>query len=120
MRTMVKCFCVFAAGWLAVYAFAAPAQALSLPVTGEVKDSSETFAGTAVVSPFSGDGNIDLLTSKGVTCQGNFGYVSHKEGRGTVMCKDGRKGYFQFVTAGLSGSGAGKIENENFEFRIGK
>lgn len=120
MRSIGKLFGIVAASGLVLQALAVPAQALSLPVTGEVKNSAETFSGTAKVSPLSGDGNIDLLTSKGVTCQGVFGYVSRQEGRGTVMCKDGRKGYFQFVSAGFSGSGAGKIEEENFEFRIGK
>jgi len=118
MRKVCKFLGILAATGLVLQALAVSALALSLPVTGEVKNSAETFAGTAVVA-LSGDGSIDLLTSKGVTCQGVFGYVTRKEGRGTVMCQDGRKGYFQFVSAGFSGTGAGKIDDENFEFRIG-
>ncbi|MYL83501.1 hypothetical protein GTA51_10230 [Desulfovibrio aerotolerans] len=118
MRSVCKMLGLLAASWLAIHCCAVPAQAISLPVTGEVKNSAETFTGTAVVA-LSGDGSIDLLTSRGVTCQGVFGYVTRKEGRGTVMCQDGRKGYFQFVSAGFSGTGAGKIDDENFEFRIG-
>ncbi|KHK01557.1 hypothetical protein NY78_3078 [Desulfovibrio sp. TomC] len=46
--------------------------------------------------------------------------MSQQEGNGTVTCEDGRLGSFVFVTAGLSGSGSGKIGAEDFEFRIGK
>lgn len=95
------------------------AYALSFPIQGKVQNSTETFTGSAIVH-FSGDGSLTLLTNKGVICQGDFGYVTRREGRGTVVCQDGRKGYFGFSTAGFSGSGSGKIADENFDFQIGK
>ena len=69
---------------------------------------------------FGGEGNLTLTTNKGVTCKGNFVHASQQKGSGTVACEDGRVGSFEFVTAGLSGSGAGMIGSEHFDFRIGK
>jgi len=119
MRFACNCIGFLVVVGLALHVCSVPVHALSLPVQGKVQSSTETFAGTAVVH-LSGDGSIKLLTSRGVNCEGVFGYVTRKEGRGTVMCEDGRKGSFGFVSAGFSGSGAGIIDNENFEFRIGK
>jgi len=96
-----------------------PAHAISLPIQGQVLDSTETFTGMATVH-FSGEGNLTLLTNKGVACKGGFVHVSQQEGNGTVTCEDGRLGSFAFVTAGFSGTGSGIIGTEKFDFRIGK
>ncbi|WP_428559010.1 MAG: hypothetical protein ACP59X_13160 [Solidesulfovibrio sp. DCME] len=95
------------------------AQAMTLPIRGAVKDSTETFTGTATVR-INGEGDVKLATSKGVACMGNFSFESWSKGRGKVQCEDGRLGSFAFVTAGFSGSGAGTIADESFDFIIGK
>jgi hypothetical protein len=101
-------------------AFTLPARAISLPIQGEVRGSAETFTGKATVF-LTGDGSLILATNQGVTCHGDFVHVTSHEGTGTVLCDDGRLGFFAFVTTGLfSGTGSGKIGLEDFEFRIGK
>ena len=97
------------------------AQAMTLPIHGAVKNSTETFNGTATVH-FNGEGNLKLATSKGVACKGNFSFETWKKGSGKVQCEDGRLGTFAFVTGGLScsGSGYGKIADESFDFIIGE
>jgi hypothetical protein len=113
-------FRLFVACWLVLLAFTLPARAISLPIKGEVLGSAETFTGKATVF-LTGDGSLILATNQGVTCHGDFVHVSSHKGTGTVLCDDGRLGFFAFVTTGLfSGSGSGKIGLEDFEFRIGK
>jgi hypothetical protein len=109
----------FVVAAIAVLAFIAPAYAISLPIQGEVLNSTENFTGMAIVHIL-GDGNLTLTTNKGVKCKGDFVHTSQREGKGTVICEDGRLGTFAFVTAGFSGTGTGKIGAENFDFRIGK
>lgn len=94
-------------------------QAMSLPIHGAVKNSTETFTGTATVH-LNGEGNLKLATSKGIACMGNFAFESWSKGSGKVQCEDGRLGTFAFVTGGFSGSGSGKIADESFDFIIGK
>ena len=120
-RTCKMCFQMAATCGLVLLVLLSPAFSFSvnLPIQGKVHESTETFTGTATAS-FSGDGSLVLATNTGVACKGNFVHVSHQEGNGTVTCEDGRLGSFVFVTAGLSGSGSGKIGSEDFEFRIGK
>lgn len=92
---------------------------MSLPIRGAVKNSTETFTGTATVH-LNGEGNLKLATSKGIACMGNFAFESWSKGSGKVQCEDGRLGTFAFVTGGFSGSGSGKIADESFDFIIGK
>jgi len=96
-----------------------PAHSITLPIHGAVLNSTETFTGKATVQ-FWGDGNLTLTTNNGVTCTGDFVHTSQQKGSGTVTCEDGRLGSFEFVTAGFSGTGAGMIGSEHFDFRIGK
>lgn len=96
-----------------------PAYSITLPIEGTVHNSTETFFGKAVVH-LSGVGTVSLETNKNVMCTGGFVHTDHRKGNGTIRCDDGRRGFFDFVTRGLSGSGAGKIGDEDFEFRIGK
>lgn len=112
------CFVAFAACALFSSAFILPAYSMNLPIQGKVQNSTETFTGTATVH-LTGDGSLILATSKGVACTGDFAFKTRREGSGTVKCEDGRLGSFEFVSAGFTGSGSGRIAEENFAFRIG-
>jgi len=92
---------------------------MTFPIHGVVLNSTETFTGKATVH-FLGDGDLTLTTNRGVLCKGNFVHASQQKGNGTVTCEDGRLGSFDFVTAGFSGAGSGRIGTEKFNFRIGK
>ncbi|WP_300156281.1 hypothetical protein [Solidesulfovibrio sp.] len=113
------CCRVIAAFAVVFLVFASPAYSMTLPIHGAVLNSTETFTGKATVH-FWGDGNLTLTTNKGVMCKGDFVHASQQKGSGTVTCEDGRLGTFEFVTAGFSGTGAGMIGPEHFNFRIGK
>lgn len=99
--------------------FVVPVHSMNLPIHGAVTNSTEVFSGMATVH-FLGNGSLTLTTNKGVTCTGDFVHASQQTGHGTVVCDDGRLGVFEFVTAGFTGSGAGMIGAEHFDFRIGK
>jgi len=113
------CVLLVAAFAVLLCSFIVPAYAMTLPISGAVLNSTETFTGKATVHLL-GDGNLILTTSKGVTCKGDFVHASQQQGSGTVACEDGRLGAFHFVTAGFSGTGSGTIGTESFHFRIGK
>ena len=118
-RALNVCSQSVAAAIIISLVFILPAYAISLPIHGEVHNSSENFTGMATVH-FNGEGDLTLTTNKGVKCKGGFVHASQQVGNGTVSCEDGRLGSFEFVTAGFSGSGSGIIGTENFNFRIGK
>lgn len=92
---------------------------MTLPVRGNVMNSSETFTGTAT-GYMDGGGNLMLVTSKGATCTGNFVYVSSRDGEGVFTCDDGRTGPFTFVSTGTRGTGKGDIGGERVIFTFGK
>ncbi len=120
MQSIFKPALGFAASCLLIcLCIPSPAYSITLPIEGAVRNSTETFLGKAVVH-LSGVGSVRLETNKNVTCTGGFVHTDHRKGNGTIRCDDGRRGVFDFVTRGLSGSGAGKIGDEDFEFRIGK
>lgn len=120
MYTLFKLGLQLASAFVIVFVvFVFPAHSMDLPIHGAVTNSSEVFSGMATVY-FWGDGNLTLTTNKGVTCTGDFVHASQQKGHGTVSCDDGRLGVFDFVTAGFTGSGAGMIGAEHFDFRIGK
>lgn len=118
-RSIKFCFQLTAAFAAIFVVLIFPAYSMTLPIHGAVRNSTETFTGKATVH-FLGDGNLTLTTNKGVTCTGDFVHASQQKGSGTVACEDGRLGSFEFVTAGFSGTGAGMIGSEHFDFRIGK
>jgi len=92
--------------------------AMTLPVRGQVQNSPETFSGTAT-GHLDGGGNLQMLSSKGAVCKGNFVYVNHRQGEGVFNCDDGRSGPFTFVSTGTAGTGYGTLDNQRFTFTFG-
>jgi hypothetical protein len=91
---------------------------MTLPVRGVVQNSPETFTGTAT-GYMDGSGTLEIRSSRGATCTGNFVYVTKREGEGVFQCSDGRSGPFRFVSTGSKGTGQGTLGNENFTFTFG-
>lgn len=92
---------------------------IDLPIEGEIQNTSETFTGRATAY-FSGGGILTLTTNQGVSCKGEYINTDKYQGNGTVVCEDGRLGYFKFVASGFTGDGEGLIDTKPFAFRIGK
>ena len=91
---------------------------LTLPVQGVVQGSRETFTGTAT-GGVDGSGTLTITSNTGVTCKGNFVYLSDREGRGTFTCSDGSTGPFDFVSTGTHGTGQGDLGGRKFTFTFG-
>lgn len=91
---------------------------LTLPVQGSVQNSGETFTGTAT-GYMDGAGDLRIVSSKGSVCEGNFVYVTGRQGEGVFTCTDGRTGPFQFVSTGQRGTGYGSLGGQNFTFTFG-
>jgi len=91
---------------------------LTLPVTGQLQNSSETFEGSAT-GHLDRSGELTVTTSKGVQCNGTFVYVDARTGKGTFRCGDGRSGPFEFVSTGQHGTGQGDLGGEHFTFTFG-
>jgi hypothetical protein len=91
---------------------------MTLPVRGQVQNSPENFTGTAT-GHLNGGGNLQMVSSKGAVCKGNFVYVNHRQGEGVFNCDDGRSGPFTFVSTGTSGTGYGSLGNDRFTFTFG-
>jgi hypothetical protein len=108
----------FAAAWVAWAALTLAACSMTLPVNGIVEGTQETFTGTAT-GEMDGGGTLQLLSSTGVTCKGNFVYVTKREGEGVFMCSDGRSGPFRFVSTGTRGTGHGDIGGRRMTFTFG-
>lgn len=66
-----------------------------------------------------GAGTLEIRSSKGVTCTGDFVYVTRREGRGTFVCSDGRSGPFEFVSTGSRGTGFGTLGGRKYTFTFG-
>lgn len=81
---------------------------LTLPVRGQTETGDETFTGSAT-GDMSGAGTLTLRSDRGVTCTGDFVYVTSRRGDGTFRCSDGRSGPFAFVSTGTHGTGTGRI-----------
>lgn len=92
---------------------------LTLPVKGQVQNSSETFTGTAT-GYSDGGGNLKMVSSKGAVCEGNFVYIRGREGKGVFNCDDKRSGPFEFVSTGRRGTGFGDLGGERFIFTFGE
>jgi hypothetical protein len=99
--------------------FACTSCSMTLPVRDQVQNSAETFSGTAT-GHLNGGGNLQMVSSKGSACKGNFVYVTHRQGEGVFNCDDGRSGPFTFVSTGTEGTGYGTLGNERFTFTFGK
>jgi hypothetical protein len=91
---------------------------LTLPVQGSVQNSAEMFLGTAT-GYMDGAGDLHIVSNKGPVCDGNFVYVTSRQGEGGFTCSDGRTGPFQFVSTGKRGTGHGTLGGQNFTFTFG-
>jgi hypothetical protein len=98
--------------------FAVIGCSMTLPVRGQVQSTQETFNGTAT-GHMDGGGNLQMVSSKGAVCKGNFVYVNHRQGEGVFNCDDGRSGPFTFVSTGSAGTGYGTLDNQRFIFTFG-
>lgn len=97
----------------------ASACSMTLPVEGTVQGSDETFSGTAT-GYIDRSGVLTIVTSEGATCEGDFVYVTSRQGEGVFTCDDGRSGPFTFVSTGTRGTGSGDLGGERFTFTFGK
>ncbi len=91
---------------------------MTLPVKGMVQNTDETFQGSAT-GYLGGSGDLQITSNTGVTCKGNFVYVTRRKGEGVFNCDDGRSGPFQFVSTGSSGTGHGDLGGQKFTFTFG-
>lgn len=91
---------------------------LTLPVTGASESGDETFTGTAS-GGVDGAGTLQIVTSRGLRCTGDFVYVTRRDGRGTFRCANGQGGAFDFVSTGNRGTGSGSIGGKRFTFQFG-
>lgn len=87
----------------------------STNVRGVYLGSTETFSGTATAQK-DGKGTLEITNNKGVTCKGNFTYVTKKKGRGSFNCGDGRSGPFSFSATDSPGVGYGSFGGRSFTF----
>ena len=92
--------------------------ALTLPVTGELQATHETFAGSAT-GHMDAAGELDITLASGTKCVGRFVYVTPRQGSGTLKCSDGRSGTFDFVSTGQRGTGSGQLEGRPFTLIFG-
>ena len=99
-------------------AFVLAACSMTLPVRGQNEAGTTTFTGSAT-GYMDGSGTLSLVRSDGVSCQGDFVYVTRRNGEGTFRCADGRSGPFSFVSTGSRGTGTGRLGGENFTFTFG-
>jgi hypothetical protein len=91
---------------------------LTLPVKGQFEDGTETFSGTAT-GYMDRSGTLSVTSSRGLTCSGDFIYVTSRTGEGVFSCSDGRSGPFSFVSTGQRGTGTGRLGDESFTFTFG-
>ena len=91
---------------------------MTLPVRGKVQNSPETFTGSAT-GYMDGSGTLQITSSEGPICTGDFVYVSRRHGEGVFDCSDGRSGPFKFVSTGTRGTGHGNLGGEAFTFTVG-
>lgn len=104
---------------IALTAILVSACSMTLPVKGTVQNTNETFTGTAT-GYIDRSGVLTIVTSEGATCDGDFVYVTSRQGEGVFTCDDGRSGPFQFVSTGTKGTGHGDLGGERFTFTFGK
>ena len=91
---------------------------MTLGARGQTEDGSEFFTGSAT-GYTNGSGTITLVSKTGVICEGNFVYVTRREGSGVITTSDGRVGTFVFVSTGTNGTGHGLIGGKKFIFTFG-
>ncbi len=91
---------------------------MTLPLKGQTISGDETFSGKAT-GYADGGGTLELVSSKGRKCTGNFVYVTRRNGEGTFTCQNGQSGSFSFVSTGIRGTGTGNIGGKSFTFTFG-
>lgn len=104
--------------FIALVAVLAGGCSMTLPVRGLMEASPETFTGSAT-GYSDGAGTIQLVSSQGATCTGDFVYVTGRQGEGVFRCSDGRSGAFKFVSTGSRGNGWGDFGGKRFTFTFG-
>lgn len=109
MKLLAVCFLI---------ALALVACSQTLPVRGQLQESSETFQGSAT-GYVGGYGDLQVRSSRGTVCKGEFVYETERFGRGVVNCDDGRSGPFQFSSTGSYGNGWGDLGSDRFIFTFG-
>ncbi|MFC5755282.1 MULTISPECIES: lipoprotein [unclassified Rhizobium] len=92
--------------------------AMTLPLKGQTESGDEKFTGKAT-GYADGAGTLELTSTKGLKCNGNFVYVTHRNGEGTFTCSNGQSGSFTFVSTGVRGTGSGSIGSRKFTFTFG-
>ena len=91
---------------------------MTLPVSEQIQNSSEKFTGIAT-GYLDGAGTLEIVSTNGTTCAGDFVYVTARTGEGVFNCDDGRSGPFKFVSTGSKGTGHGALGDEKFTFKFG-
>jgi len=91
---------------------------VTLPVQGTMEDGGEVFSGTAT-GYGDGGGTLQIASNRGLSCTGNFVYVTRRSGNGTFNCNNGMSGPFSFVSTGTRGTGTGRIGQRGFTFTFG-
>ncbi|MGF9565630.1 hypothetical protein [Neorhizobium sp. JUb45] len=91
---------------------------MTLPLKGQTESGDETFSGKAT-GYMDGGGTLELTSSKGRKCSGNFVYVTQRRGEGTFTCTNGQSGSFSFVSTGTRGTGTGSVGSQRFTFTFG-
>lgn len=91
---------------------------LTLPVKGQVLNSTETFTGSAT-GYTDGAGTLEIVSNRGVKCSGEFIYITPRNGQGTAKCTDGRAGSFRFASTGTKGTGEGDFGTGKVIFTFG-
>lgn len=97
---------------------AVAACSMSVPVSGQLSDGSETFigsgeAGMNTAAPFT------MTSSTGTDCAGTFDMKSLSSGSGEFMCDDGRSGSFNWTSNGSKISGSGTISGKPMTITMG-
>lgn len=91
---------------------------MTLPVRGTSETGDETFTGTAT-GYMDGSGSLQVTSSRGTQCAGDFVYVTRRQGQGVFTCSDGRSGPFEFVSTGTRGTGTAMLGGRRFTFTFG-
>lgn len=99
-------------------AFMCAACSMTLAVRGGMDDGDESFTGSAT-GYMDGSGKLEIHSTKGLSCAGDFVYINSRQGQGTFTCSDGRSGPFQFVSTGTHGNGTGRLGGRAFTFTFG-
>lgn len=106
------------AGMIVLVALAGCSTAM-LPVQASILESTETFSGE-MTEGTRGSGQMRLMSSRGVVCQGDFVYRLGGEGSGVFNCTDLRWGHFEFLSSGTHGTGVGDLAGQRITFTFGK